>query len=492
MAVFPCPTKSLCVDPSTPFANLTAEAPDSEIFVAQNWGYGPSYPPLGSEFTETGCEATCQSFVSQEDADLCAARQNTECTSVIFPESDATVDVFGNPATRNRPRPIFKNTAQSATVFCPDGNPFVYTVPAGVFEAFSQAQADATAESFAQTQAPLFLLCLGDLGNPTVCAGTEYADSVTAFGNFLAKPPSGNVWEIVSGALPPGITISEFIFNTGLVVGNTIHFSGTCNAPGTYPFVLEVTDSVGDVMVKPYVITVAGITNADMLPEGMTGTAYSQTLESGGVTNPIYSLEGGALPDGLTLDSTGVIHGTPTGAGGTFDFTLGVTGAGTGVTCLADASIFIQGGLHFDNLSWIVPIFNVSPTGTATSVSAQNHSHATATEVGFFTQSSVLAAGTMNYAGPAAAGNIQLNVTVSNIFAGGETSLVVNMIQDGNVIATLSVTNPPNGAGIYNMPFMVLATAGSLLEVDFNCLAGTGNSGIATAAVNVTLTMTPA
>jgi hypothetical protein len=62
------------------------------------------------------------------------------------------------------------------------------------------------------------------------------------------------------------------------------------------------------------------------LPNGSVGSAYSQTLAvSGGQTPYTWSVNSGALPPGLSLNTgTGAITGTPTTAGGPFGFTIGV------------------------------------------------------------------------------------------------------------------------------------------------------------------------
>jgi hypothetical protein len=63
------------------------------------------------------------------------------------------------------------------------------------------------------------------------------------------------------------------------------------------------------------------------LPDGTTGTAYSQTLAATGGTSPYtWSLAAGTLPAGLALSAAGVISGTPTEAG-TSSFTVQVTDA---------------------------------------------------------------------------------------------------------------------------------------------------------------------
>jgi subtilisin family serine protease len=66
------------------------------------------------------------------------------------------------------------------------------------------------------------------------------------------------------------------------------------------------------------------------LPGGTAGVPYSQTLQATGGTPPYtWSLDSGALPAGLTLNSsTGAIAGTPTAAG-TSPFTAKVTDSAT-------------------------------------------------------------------------------------------------------------------------------------------------------------------
>ena len=66
-------------------------------------------------------------------------------------------------------------------------------------------------------------------------------------------------------------------------------------------------------------------------PDGIVGTPYSHTFPVTGGTPPFtFSIIAGSLPPGLTLDvTTGIVSGTPTGAG-TFAFTIEVDDSAAG------------------------------------------------------------------------------------------------------------------------------------------------------------------
>jgi Putative Ig domain len=67
------------------------------------------------------------------------------------------------------------------------------------------------------------------------------------------------------------------------------------------------------------------ITTTSPLPNAVLGQPYSETLQATGGTTPYtWSLVSGSLPTGLSLNSAGVISGTPT-VGGNFSPTVQVT-----------------------------------------------------------------------------------------------------------------------------------------------------------------------
>jgi FtsP/CotA-like multicopper oxidase with cupredoxin domain len=151
---------------------------------------------------------------------------------------------------------------------------------------------------------------------PGGIVGVAYSQTVTAAGGTLPY-----TWTQTAGALPTGLT-----FSTAGVI------SGTPTAAGTFSFTAGVTDALGGTATAALTIVVSpsvAITTT-VLPGGTVGVAYtsSPALQATGGTLPYaWSISAGALPAGLTLNSsTGVISGTPTAAG-TFSFTARVADA---------------------------------------------------------------------------------------------------------------------------------------------------------------------
>jgi hypothetical protein len=150
---------------------------------------------------------------------------------------------------------------------------------------------------------------------PDGTVGTAYSKTLAANSNTPIT------WTIEGGgALPAGLTLD----------GSTGVISGTPTTVGTSNFTVKATNAAGDdtealsIVINPATPVAPHITTASLLG-GTVGTAYSQTLAATGDATITWSIDNGALPDGLLLDgTTGEISGTPT-TDATFNFTVKAT-----------------------------------------------------------------------------------------------------------------------------------------------------------------------
>lgn len=135
----------------------------------------------------------------------------------------------------------------------------------------------------------------------------------------------GIIWDGKEGTVYGDVTLQEDL-KIGEGESLTLDDGASLNA-GNYNVIVDggtldenLANSLGD-SVK-YAPT---ITTTD-LPNGTVDTAYSQTLTADGTAPITWSVTGGDLPDGLSLnESTGEISGTPTAETAEKDFTFTVT-----------------------------------------------------------------------------------------------------------------------------------------------------------------------
>jgi hypothetical protein len=188
---------------------------------------------------------------------------------------------------------------------------------AGTFTAtiqVSDSAGAATTRSFDLRIDDLLTITTGSL--PDAAVGASYSKQLEASLQAVT-------WSVTSGNLPPGLALSA----SGLI-------SGTPTTTGTFSFTVGVTsgtpaqtaNSSFQIKVSP-ALTIA---TAAALPQGVAFTPYSAALSAtGGLPPYTWSISGGALPNGLTLSTTGAISGTPT-VSGDFTFTAQVADGGGG------------------------------------------------------------------------------------------------------------------------------------------------------------------
>lgn len=153
---------------------------------------------------------------------------------------------------------------------------------------------------------------------PTGTVGASYSTTLKA------APSGSQTWKISGGALPPGLTLGA---TTGAI-------AGIPTTVGSFAFQVTVTDTISRTAKRDLRIDVrAPLAATPLAPQGSAGgLPYSEVgipldgrlSATGGSPHVTWSLAGGALPDGVTLNTDGTIAGTPHVAG-RFGFTARVS-----------------------------------------------------------------------------------------------------------------------------------------------------------------------
>ncbi|HUP83313.1 MAG TPA: putative Ig domain-containing protein [Candidatus Limnocylindria bacterium] len=151
---------------------------------------------------------------------------------------------------------------------------------------------------------------------PTASSFSNYSTQLTATSGVA---PYNWGLDASSAALPAALSMAA---NSGVISGTPTA------AAGNYPLTFKVVDANGNSSTRALTLTIADaplvVTNTIPLPPASLTQPYSlQFNASGGRGSYVWSLASGTIPAGLTLNSAGLMSGTPTRAT-TYSFTVKV------------------------------------------------------------------------------------------------------------------------------------------------------------------------
>ncbi len=279
---------------------------------------------------------------------------------------------------------------------------------------------------------PATLIAIGPLLHDGACP------SLASVPVFLTNP--GNYPPGTFAILSPGLTVtnSQFTFNW-----ITKPFLAGC-------WVIEADFDSGqvertEVQLDIFVSDSAPYMTTTTLPDGVVGSAYSNTLqEAGGVGPFMWAVVSGALPNGIMLNSaSGTLSGTPT-APGIYKFTVQITDSvgnfsqPTQLTLrVADALfgdlVVVDGSPSANPLSGT--LLRISPTGTTGTIAAITTGSPTGVAVDATTGNIYAAVAPVGLNGTPGVTQVTRFGTVNNFVSGGvlQSPVAVAVDSAGNV-----------------------------------------------------------
>lgn len=151
---------------------------------------------------------------------------------------------------------------------------------------------------------------------PAITGGHPYSVTLSTSGH------TGSVsYNVAGGALPAGLSLA----------GATGVISGTPTVSGAYFFSIRAVDQnncEGSINFNGSIAcpVITAVTSPEPLPVALLNQPYTAAISVTGLPGPhVFTLNGGSLPSGLTLNTDGSITGTPTIAQET-SFTFAVNG----------------------------------------------------------------------------------------------------------------------------------------------------------------------
>jgi hypothetical protein len=159
--------------------------------------------------------------------------------------------------------------------------------------------------------------------NPTPSLGAYNASNVARGSSVVVSPAAAPADAnnnlppapllVSPSAVPGGGTIS-IDQSTGAVTISTTNASNI----GAIPIRVSLADTCGATTMRDFTVNVIAPPNISSQPPStlvIVGSPYSFTFTATGTPTPTFTVTAGTLPPGLSLNSSGLLSGTPTSAG---------------------------------------------------------------------------------------------------------------------------------------------------------------------------------
>ena len=315
---------------------------------------------------------------------------------------------------------------------------------------------------------------------PNATAGTPYSATLAGSGGVTPY-----TWTLATGSsLPAGLTLNS---QTGVV-------SGTPTANGATTFSVTLSDLAAPPLSATMQLSlVVGATLAistSTLPAGDYGVPYASILVATGGVGPYRWSASGSLPPGLTLSSSGLLAGNPSG-GGTYTVTAQVADSGSPAQITTrQLSVSIASALTITTLALpsvaVSSGFSAQLTATGgVGVYTWSLAPGSSLPLGLTLSSSGLLSGRPTQAGSSA---FKINIADSNNpaqIASGQLTLVVAPALS---ITTASLPNAALGS-LYSA---TLLSSGGTLPVSWSLAAGSKlPAGLSLSPLTGAITGTP-
>jgi uncharacterized protein (TIGR03437 family) len=319
---------------------------------------------------------------------------------------------------------------------------------------------------------------------PVGQVGTQYAQTLAATG-----APQPYTWSVVSGALPNGLTLS--------LTGGTL--SGTPTAQGTSNFTIQAVGGSASqsgpptasqafsLSINPSVLVV---TSSSTLVPSTAGLGYARTLQAAGGLPPYtWSILSGAPPTGVTMNTAGMLSGTPTTAG-LYSFTVQVMDnyAATRGNVTASIQALINPALIIQTTSPL-PAGTVGAAYSLPGAGFGGTPPVSITLTGALPPGLTIGAnGTLLSGTPTTAGNYSFAIQANDI-AGAVASRMFDIAINLSLAITIGSPLPAGTAGVAYTQTM--SSTGGALPVTWSVSAGVLPSGLTLTGAGV-LSGTPA